>query len=123
MLDENVVNHQKLLRDEIKELKDFLSLFEREVNSYGHVERLSDDQFQNIFRKLQTANNCVCNANCYWAYVTRNKELQGKLVDLDLKHTREMSRPTNQIFPSLPMTEESATAIAEKIQEATKKGN
>lgn len=25
-------------------------------------------------------------------------------------------RPTNQIFPSLPMTEESATAIAEEIQ-------
>lgn len=29
---------------------------------------------------------------------------------------------TNQIFPSLPMTEESATAIAEKIQEDVKKG-
>lgn len=123
MLDENVVNHQKRLRDEIKELKAYLSLFEHEVNSSDHVARLSDDQFQNINRKLQTATNCVCNANSYWAYVTHNKELEGKLVDLDLKLTREQFRPTNQIFPSLPMTEESATAVAEKIQEAAKKGN
>lgn len=123
MLDENVVNNQKLLRDEIKEIKAYLSLFEHEVNSSDHVARLSDDQVQNISRKLQTAANCVCNASCYWAQVTHNKELKGKLVDLDLKLTREWIRPTNQNFPSLPMTEESATAVAEKIQEAIKKGN
>lgn len=53
--------------------------------------------------------------------IKRYIKAQATLIGIDPSNVD--LEPTNQIFPSLPMTEESATAVAEKIQEATKKGN
>lgn len=85
MLDKNVENNQARLRDEIKEIKEYISLLEHEVNASDHVARLSENQFQLIFRKLQTTANCASEAGYYWAHFANDKELKGKLVDLELK--------------------------------------
>lgn len=89
MLDQNVIDNQNQLREEIKDIKEYLSLIEHEVNSYDHVAQLSENQFQLIFRKLQTTANCVCNAGYYWAHFTNDKELKRKLVDVELKIAHE----------------------------------
>ena len=89
MLDKNVMDNQAKLRDEINEIKEYISLLEREVNASDHVARLSENQFQLIFRKLQTTANCASEAGYYWACFANDKELKRKLVDLDLKITHE----------------------------------
>lgn len=89
MLDKNVADNQARLREEIEELKGYLSLLEHEVNASDHVARLSENQFELVFRKLQTTVNCVCNAGYYWAHFTNDKELKRKLVDLELKIAHE----------------------------------
>lgn len=96
MMDQNTIDNQAKLRGEIKEIKEYISLLEHEANSSGHVERLSDNQFQLIFGKLQAATNCVCNAGYYWAVFTNDKELKRKLVDLDLKITHEQLGGSNK---------------------------
>lgn len=90
MLNNNVANNQAKLREEIMDIKNYLAIIEHEINSSGHVERLSDNQFQLIFGKLQVATNCVCNAGYYWAVFAHDKELKRKLVDFDLKLTHEL---------------------------------
>lgn len=91
MLDQNTIANQTKLREEIKDIKEYLSLIEHEVNSYDHVAQLSENQFQLIFRKLQTTTNCVCNVGYYWAHFTNDKELKRKLVDVELKIADEWS--------------------------------
>ena len=135
MLDEStlndyVINNQSKLLEEINDIQLYLSLIEREIKSSNQAESLSDDQVQTIWRKLRTAGNFVYSANHYWARYTNNRKLIKILVDEDRKETakivgREIKEidlgPTNQIFPSLPMTEESAKAVAEEIKEAARK--
>lgn len=87
MLDQNVIDNQTKLREEIKEIKEYLSLIEHEVNSSGHVERLSDHQFRDIWKRLRTINNFAFGVNYFWAKFTGNKELEKKLVGEDLKET------------------------------------
>lgn len=89
MLDKNVMDNQAKLRDEIKEIKEYISLLEHEVNASDHVAQLSENQFQLIFRKLQTTVDCACNVGYYWACFTNDKELKRKLVDLELKIAHE----------------------------------
>lgn len=91
MPDKNVMDNQDKLRYAIKEIKEYISLLEHEVNASDHVARLSDNQFQLIFRKLKTTADCICNASYYWAYFTNDKELKRKLVDLELKIADEWS--------------------------------
>lgn len=85
MLDQNTIANQNKLREEISEIKHYLSLIEHEINSSGHVERLSDHQFRDIWKRLRTINNFAYNANYFWAKFTDNKELEEKLVGEDLK--------------------------------------
>lgn len=79
MLDKNVMDNQAKLREEVSEIKKYLSLIEREINSSGNVERLSDWQFQDMWKRLKTVHNFTFNANYYWAKYTNNKELKKKL--------------------------------------------
>lgn len=85
MLDKNVIDNQTKLREEISEIKQYLSLIEHEVNSSGHVERLSDAQIQTVWRKLKTAFNFVYSANYFWAKYTNDREFREKLVKTDKK--------------------------------------
>ena len=91
MLDKNVMDSQAKLRDKIKEIKEYISLLEHEINASDHVARLSENQFQLIFRKLQTTANCASETGYYWAHFANDKELKGKLVDLELKIAHEQS--------------------------------
>ena len=96
MPDKNVMDNQAKLRDEINEIKEYISLLEREVNASDHVARLSENQFQLIFGKLKTTADCICNACYYWACFTNDKELKGKLFDLELKIAHEQSGGDNK---------------------------
>lgn len=87
MLDKKTTNNQAKLREEISEIKRYLSLIEHEINSSGHVERLSDHQFRDIWKRLRTINNFAYNVNYFWAKFTGNKELEEKLIGEDLKET------------------------------------
>lgn len=83
MLDQNTIFNQTKLREEIEEIKEYLSLIEHEINSSGHVEQLSDRQFQDIWKRLRVVRNFTHNVNYFWAKYTDNKEFRKKLVETD----------------------------------------
>lgn len=83
MLDKNTIDNQAKLREEISEIKQYLSLIEHEINSSGHVEQLSDRQFQDIWKRLRVVRNFTHNVNYFWAEYTDNKEFRKKLVETD----------------------------------------
>ena len=87
MLNKNAADNQAKLLEEIVDIKNYLAIIEHEINSSGHVELLSDDQVQAIWRKLRTAGNFIYSANYYWARYTNNRALIKKFVEMDHEET------------------------------------
>lgn len=70
MLDQNVIANQTKLREEISEIKQYLSSLEREINSPSNIARLSDGQVIDMWKRLRTINNFTCNARFFWKKYT-----------------------------------------------------
>lgn len=85
MLGQNTMDNQAKLLEEISEIKQYLSLIEHEINSSGHVEQLSDRQFQDIWKRLRVVRNFTHNVNYFWAEYTNNREFRKNLAEMDSK--------------------------------------
>lgn len=59
MLNKNTTENQAKLRKEVSDIKKWLSLIERDVNSQDRVEQLSDSKIQNLCRRLHQADNII----------------------------------------------------------------
>lgn len=91
MLDQNTMDNQAKLREEISEIKQYLSLIEHEINSSGRVGQLSDRQFQDIWKRLRVVCNFTYNVNYFWGKYTNDREFKKKLAEADLEETARVA--------------------------------
>ena len=70
MLDQKVIANQTKLREDISEIKQYMSSLEREINSPSNIARLSDGQVIDMWKRLRTINNFTCSARVFWKKYT-----------------------------------------------------
>lgn len=59
MQDKKNTDNQAKLSKEVSDIKKWLSLIERDINSYDRVEQLSDTKVQTLCRRLHEADNII----------------------------------------------------------------